>query len=468
MLRVAVPAAVEAAGIDPAARRRHRHRLHRLHDGAGARRRHPAQRGAGFADRPHAYVKLWKHHAAQGQADRINELARDARRDVAAALRRPDLLGVGVRQGAAAVRGRPRGLRPDGPLGRGRRLDRVAALRDVRPQRLHRRLQGHPARTGAYPSAGFLGALSPGFEPSSRDKLEHAIGQLGDRAGGLTAEAAAWTGLPEGIAVAVGNVDAHVTAPAAQAVEPGQMVAIMGTSTCHVMSADVLREVPGMCGVVDGGIVPGSGATRPARAASATSSAGSPSTAFPPTYTEAAAAAGSRARAPHPAGRRPGDRRARPGRPRLALRQPLGARRPRALRPGRRARRWPPAPRTSTARCSRPPPSAPASSSRPSATAACRSRSSSSPAGCRRTPAHADLRRRHPAAAVGHRLRAGPGARLRDPRGRRRRGVRGRGRRRQADGQGPAGHVYVPDEARAAAYDALFERLPRAARPLRP
>ena len=54
-----------------------------------------------------------------------------------------------------------------------------------------------------------------------------------------------------------GNVDAHVTAPAAQAIEPGQMVAIMGTSTCHVMSSDMLHEVPGMCGVVDGGIVPG-------------------------------------------------------------------------------------------------------------------------------------------------------------------------------------------------------------------
>ena len=55
----------------------------------------------------------------------------------------------------------------------------------------------------------------------------------------------------------MGNVDAHVTAPAAQAVEPGQMVAIMGTSTCHVMSGDGLAEVPGMCGVVDGGIVAG-------------------------------------------------------------------------------------------------------------------------------------------------------------------------------------------------------------------
>jgi L-ribulokinase len=49
-----------------------------------------------------------------------------------------------------------------------------------------------------------------------------------------------------------------VTAPAANAIAPGQMVAIMGTSTCHVMNGTALAEVPGMCGVVDGGIVAGS------------------------------------------------------------------------------------------------------------------------------------------------------------------------------------------------------------------
>jgi L-ribulokinase len=110
---------------------------------------------------------------------------------------------------------------------------------------------------GHYPSTEFLGILNPSFAGFVAEKLEHPIGQLGDRAGTLTEQAAAWTGLPQGIAVAVGNVDAHVTAPAAQAVEPGQMVAIMGTSTCHVMNGDVLREVPGMCGVVDGGITSG-------------------------------------------------------------------------------------------------------------------------------------------------------------------------------------------------------------------
>jgi L-ribulokinase len=56
----------------------------------------------------------------------------------------------------------------------------------------------------------------------------------------------------------VGNVDAHVTVAAADALQPGQLVAIMGTSTCHVMNADVLRAVPGMCGVVRGGICEGS------------------------------------------------------------------------------------------------------------------------------------------------------------------------------------------------------------------
>ena len=57
--------------------------------------------------------------------------------------------------------------------------------------------------------------------------------------------------------MAIGNVDAHVTVPAAGPVAAGKMVAIMGTSTCHVMNGAELAEVPGMCGAVDGGIVAG-------------------------------------------------------------------------------------------------------------------------------------------------------------------------------------------------------------------
>ena len=109
---------------------------------------------------------------------------------------------------------------------------------------------------GRFPSEDYLRALDERFADFV-SKLDGPLGELGARAGSLTAEAAEWTGLPEGIAVAVGNVDAHVTAPAAQAIEAGQMLMVMGTSTCHIMNGSELAEVPGMCGVVDGGVVPG-------------------------------------------------------------------------------------------------------------------------------------------------------------------------------------------------------------------
>jgi L-ribulokinase len=209
-----------------------------------------------FASNPHAYVKLWRHHAAQPHADRINTLARD---------REEPWLS---RYGGV--------ISPEWEFAKG--LEILEEAPDVYAAMDHFveaadwivwQLCGTYIRNactagykgifqdGAYPSRDFLAALNPGFADFVEAKLERAIGQLGDRAGTLTEQAADWTGLPEGIAVAVGNVDAHVTAPAAQAVQPGQMVAIMGTSTCHVMNSQVLQEVPGMCGVVEGGIVRG-------------------------------------------------------------------------------------------------------------------------------------------------------------------------------------------------------------------
>ncbi len=210
-----------------------------------------------FADRRHAYVKLWKHHAAQPQAERINELAEQRGE--------PWLARYGGR------------LSSEWELAKG--LELLEGDRDVYDRAEHWieaadwivwQLCGRYVRNtctagykavrqdGEYPSEDYLSALNPDFGGFIRDKVDQEVAELGTRAGSLTAEAAEWTGLPEGIAVAVGNVDAHTTAPAAKAVEPGQMVAIMGTSTCHVMSSDQLAEVSGMCGVVDGGIIEGS------------------------------------------------------------------------------------------------------------------------------------------------------------------------------------------------------------------
>ncbi|HEY1094736.1 MAG TPA: ribulokinase, partial [Glycomyces sp.] len=109
---------------------------------------------------------------------------------------------------------------------------------------------------GERPSREYLAALNPDFVDFNA-KMEHPLLPLGDKAGGLTAQAAAWTGLNEGTVIAAGNVDAHVTAASAKAVGPGQMVAIMGTSTCHVVNGENLTEAPGMCGVVRDGITKG-------------------------------------------------------------------------------------------------------------------------------------------------------------------------------------------------------------------
>jgi L-ribulokinase len=209
-----------------------------------------------FRDRPHAYPKLWKHHAAQPHADRINALAEERGE--------PWLARYGGKISSEWEFAKGLQLLEEDPEVYAATERWVEAADWIIWQLCGTYLRnactaGYKGiyQDGRYPSREYLAALNPGFADFVADKLEHPIGQLGERAGGLTAEAAAWTGLPEGIAVAVGNVDAHVTAPAAQATEPGQMLAVMGTSTCHVMSSDFLADVPGMCGVVEGGIVPG-------------------------------------------------------------------------------------------------------------------------------------------------------------------------------------------------------------------
>jgi L-ribulokinase len=89
------------------------------------------------------------------------------------------------------------------------------------------------------------------------EKMSTQITPLGAKAGGLTSQAAAWTQLNPGTAVAVGNVDAHVAVPAAGVVETGRMVIIMGTSNCHMVLGEQEKIVPGMCGYVEDGIIPG-------------------------------------------------------------------------------------------------------------------------------------------------------------------------------------------------------------------
>lgn len=256
VIKHTVPAAIKAAGIDPAdvvgiaTDFTACTILPVTEDGT------PLSELEQFKGNPHAYVKLWKHHAAQPHADRINQLARDRNESWLA------LYGGQISSEWELAKGLQ--LFEEAPEVYEAMHKFVEAadwiiwqlcgnyVRNACTAGYKGNLQG-----GQYPSREYFEALSPGFVDFAETKLKHTIGQLGALAGCLSAEAAAWTGLNPGIAVAVGNVDAHVTAPAAKATAPGQMVAIMGTSTCHVMNGDKLAVVPGMCGVVEGGIVSG-------------------------------------------------------------------------------------------------------------------------------------------------------------------------------------------------------------------
>jgi L-ribulokinase len=254
-LQVAVPAAVAAAGVRPeevvgiATDFTASTPLPVLADGT------PLCSLPELADRPHAYPKLWKHHAAQRQADRINALAEERGE--------PWLARYGGRISSEWEFAKALQVLEEDPEVYAR-MDRWVEGADWIIWQLCGRetrntcTAGYKAiyQDGHYPSEDYLRALDERFAGFVADKIQGPLSALGERAGDLTAQAAEWTGLPEGIAVAVGNVDAHVTAPAARAIDPGQMLMIMGTSTCHVMNGERLVEVPGMCGVVRGGIVP--------------------------------------------------------------------------------------------------------------------------------------------------------------------------------------------------------------------
>ncbi|GAA4563402.1 ribulokinase [Micromonospora coerulea] len=255
VLRTADPAAGRAAGVDPAEvvgiglDATSCTVLPTLADGT------PLAELPELRDRPHAWPKLWKHHAAQRQAERITALAAERGE--------PWLARYGGRVSAEWQLAKALHLLEEDPA-----VFRRAARWIETADWLVWQLCGRETRNvsaagfkglrqdGRYPTAAFLAALHPEL-PDLLSKVDGPLAALGTRAGGLTAEAARWTGLPAGVAVAAGTIDAHVTAAAARAVEPGRMLAVLGTSTCLIMNSDAGHEVPGICGVVAGGVTAG-------------------------------------------------------------------------------------------------------------------------------------------------------------------------------------------------------------------
>jgi L-ribulokinase len=206
---------------------------------------------------PHAWVKLWKHHAAQPEADRVNE--------VAVEVGETWLPRYGGKISSEWFF--PKALQilneaPDVYDAADRMLEAadwvVWQLTGVETRNTC--TAGYKAiwsKREGFPSATFFKALHPRFERVVDEKMTRTLTPIGARAGSLTPAMAQLTGLKPGTAVAVANVDAHVSVPAVGVTQPGSMVSIMGTSVCDMLLGTQEAMVEGMCGYTEDGILAG-------------------------------------------------------------------------------------------------------------------------------------------------------------------------------------------------------------------
>ena len=108
-----------------------------------------------------------------------------------------------------------------------------------------------------YPSESFLKAVHPGLKDFVSEKMPGRMVAPGHLAGNLCSVMSKKMGLPEGIPVSAAIIDAHAGVPGAGAAGAGTMVMVMGTSSCQMLNCTTDRFVPGVAGVVKGGILPG-------------------------------------------------------------------------------------------------------------------------------------------------------------------------------------------------------------------
>lgn len=210
-----------------------------------------------WREHPHSWVKLWKHHTAQDEANKINETA-EARGEAF-------LARYGGRTSSEWMLAKVWQILDEAPEVYDS-ADLFMEAADWVVMRMTGNLVRNSCTAGykalwhkrdGFPSGAYLEALNPRLADLPDTKLRGPILPLGAKAGGLSSEMAEAMGLRPGTAVAVGNIDAHAMVPAVGVVTPGKLVLAMGTSTCHLLLTEDEVLAEGISGVVEDGIVAG-------------------------------------------------------------------------------------------------------------------------------------------------------------------------------------------------------------------
>ncbi|MDF2958571.1 MAG: ribulokinase [Paenibacillus sp.] len=211
-----------------------------------------------YENDPHSWTKLWKHHAAEPQAERLNRLAGES--------------------GEAFLN------RYGGSISSEWMLPKVMQIAEQSPDVFHAadyfveaadwivwQLCGEMKRNSCcagykgtwhksdgYPDEAFLQKLDPKLSRLYETKLGGEVYPAGVRAGGLTKKMAnELGGLQSGTAVSTAIIDAHAAVLGCGVTQPGELVLAMGTSLCHMLLSSEEHHIDGVNGVVEDGIVPG-------------------------------------------------------------------------------------------------------------------------------------------------------------------------------------------------------------------
>ena len=210
-----------------------------------------------LAANPHAWVKLWKHHAAEPQARRINEVGRERGEAFLELYRGGYSSEWFFSKLLETLEGAPEVYAA---------ADRYIEACDWLVWQLTGKetrsecsagYKGMWRKGAGWPGPDFFGALNPKMRNVIAEKVEAPLVELGSSAGGLTPEWAAKLGLAPGTPVAAAVIDAHAALPACSTAKAGRLAMIMGTSMCHMLLADEQKPVEGMAGFCQDGILPG-------------------------------------------------------------------------------------------------------------------------------------------------------------------------------------------------------------------
>ncbi|MBX3439171.1 MAG: ribulokinase [Planctomycetaceae bacterium] len=216
---------------------------------------------AKLAGEKYAWPKLWKHHGAKEQTDRINEVAQA--RNESFLQRYGGVIGLEwffpkileTLEHAEHVYDATDVWLEAGDWFVWQLVG--GAAKDLPRSTCQAGYKGMWSATDGYPSRDYLAAVNPKLANVVSEKMPGRLCPPGSCVGGLVPDLADRMGLPSGTPVSAAIIDAHAGVPGVGAAEPGVLVMVMGTSSCHMLNSLEEQPVPGVAGIVKDGILPG-------------------------------------------------------------------------------------------------------------------------------------------------------------------------------------------------------------------